>query len=96
MTIWADLNENNLVINVIVADQKFIDNLPNSTEFIVLTRGGIGWTYDAAADVFIAPQPYPSWTLDSNYDWQPPTPQPPAPPRTYWDEQLQKWVIYDV
>ena len=96
MTIYADLNENNLVINVIVADQKFIDNLPNGSEFMILTRGGIGWTYDAAADVFIAPQPYSSWTLDNNYDWQPPTPQPPPPPQTYWDEQLQKWVIYDV
>ena len=96
MTIYADLNENNLVINVIVADQKFIDNLPHGSEFLILTRGGIGWTYDAAADVFIAPQPYSSWTLDNNYDWQPPTPQPPSPPQTYWDEQLQKWVIYDV
>jgi hypothetical protein len=54
---------------------------------------GIGYTYDAVADVFIAPQPYPSWTLDSNHDWQPPIPQPASPPKTYWDEELQKWVV---
>ena len=95
MTIFADLDENNIVINVIVADQEFIDSLPNSTEFMVLTRGGIGWTYDAAADVFIAPQPYPSWTLDSNYDWQPPVPQPPPPPQTYWDEETQSWLPFE-
>lgn len=54
---------------------------------------GIGYTYDAATNNFIAPQPYPSWTLDSNGDWQPPVPKPPAPPQTIWNEQLQKWVI---
>jgi hypothetical protein len=27
---------------------------------------GIGYTYDAVNENFIAPQPYPSWTLDSN------------------------------
>lgn len=33
---------------------------------------GQGYTYDADGDVFIPPQPDPSWTLDDNYDWQPP------------------------
>jgi hypothetical protein len=54
----------------------------------------IGDTYDAANQNFIAPQPYPSWTLDSNDIWQPPVPQPIPPPRTYWDEQLQEWIPY--
>lgn len=53
---------------------------------------GIGYTYDAVKDNFIAPQPYPSWTLDANDIWQAPVPQPPAPPYTYWNEQLQKWL----
>lgn len=51
---------------------------------------GIGFTYDSANDVFIAPQPYPSWSLDQNYDWQPPKPQPEIP--CYWDEDLLEWV----
>ena len=37
---------------------------------------GIGYTYNAVADVFIAPQPFASWSLDSNHDWQAPTPKP--------------------
>jgi hypothetical protein len=37
---------------------------------------GIGYTYDAVNDVFICPQPYGSWILDENFDWQPPTPMP--------------------
>ena len=56
---------------------------------------GIGYTYDAAKQNFIAPQPYASWTLDSNDIWQPPTPQPPPLPYTYWDEDTQTWLPYD-
>jgi hypothetical protein len=37
---------------------------------------GVGFTYDEEGDVFIVPQPFPSWSLDENYDWQPPTPRP--------------------
>ena len=55
---------------------------------------GIGYTYDAVNQNFIAPQPYPSWILDSNDIWQPPVPQPPAPPQTYWDEETQTWQIF--
>ena len=31
---------------------------------------------DAEKDAFIQPQPYPSWSLDGNEDWQPPTAMP--------------------
>ena len=51
---------------------------------------GIGYTYDADADVFVAPQPYPSWTLDSNHEWQPPTPKPDGD--YYWNEAELEWV----
>jgi len=51
---------------------------------------GIGFTYNADADVFIAPRPYGSWTLDENYDWQPPTPKPKGD--YYWNEETQKWL----
>ena len=52
---------------------------------------GIGWRYDSAADVFIAPQPYPSWTLNANHDWQPPTPMP-SEGYWFWDEDTLSWV----
>lgn len=52
---------------------------------------GPGYTYDAEADVFIAPQPYPSWTLDASHDWQPPTPRP-TEGDWYWDEDTTSWV----
>ncbi len=54
---------------------------------------GVGYTYDADDDVFVCPQPYPSWVLDSNYDWQPPTAKPEGD--YYWNEKQQKWVQHD-
>jgi hypothetical protein len=53
---------------------------------------GIGFTYDAVNDVFIAPQPYPSWTLDENNDWQPPTPMPSTGGPYEWSEEDLEWV----
>ena len=52
---------------------------------------GIGWRYDTDADVFIAPQPFPSWTLDTNHDWQAPIPRP-SEGAWYWDEASQTWL----
>ena len=53
---------------------------------------GIGFTYDEAADEFVAPQPFVSWSLDANNDWQPPTPRPEGD--FYWDEDSLSWVEY--
>lgn len=53
---------------------------------------GPGYRYDAKADVFIAPQPYPSWRLNANHDWQPPTPMPSEGGPWTWDEGTLSWV----
>jgi hypothetical protein len=53
---------------------------------------GIGYTYDADADQFVAPQPYPSWTLDDNNDWQAPTPMPDNGKMYEWNEASLAWV----
>lgn len=54
--------------------------------------GEVGYTYDPVNDVFIAPQPYPSWTLDLNYDWQPPVSRPQEG-SWKWNEDSQKWDV---
>jgi len=54
---------------------------------------GIGYTYNADDNVFVAPQPYGSWTLDSNHDWQPPTPKPEG--NYAWFEPNQVWIEID-
>jgi hypothetical protein len=53
---------------------------------------GVGFIYDPVADVFIAPQPYASWTLDNNHDWQPPMEMPIDDKCYVWDEELLQWV----
>ena len=53
---------------------------------------GIGYTYDDVRDEFVAPQPFESWTLDENNDWQPPTPKPDG--EYYWDEETQTWLSF--
>lgn len=56
---------------------------------------GIGFTYDADADEFVAPQPFPSWTLDANNDWQPPVPCPIGKDVYIWNEDDLVWVKVD-
>lgn len=55
---------------------------------------GIGYTYDETLDAFIAPQPYPSWTLDNTTaDWVPPTPYPDDGKLYTWDESTKSWLL---
>ena len=51
---------------------------------------GIGFTYDEVADEFVAPQPFASWILDDNNDWQAPTPKPDGD--FAWNEEDLAWV----
>jgi hypothetical protein len=53
---------------------------------------GIGYTYNETADVFVSPQPFESWSLDSNYDWQAPIERPADGKDYLWDETNQVWV----
>jgi len=54
---------------------------------------GIGMIYDETNDVFITPQPYASWTLDENFDWQPPTPYPNDGQPYQWNEETTSWDL---
>lgn len=50
---------------------------------------GIGYTYNESDNVFVLKQPFPSWTLDENHDWQPPVSRPEG---SYsWNESNQSW-----
>lgn len=51
---------------------------------------GIGMTYNPDGDVFISEQPFPSWTLNSSYNWEPPIPRPEGV-NVYWDEERYGW-----
>ena len=58
---------------------------------------GKGYTFDSAKNKFLSPQPYNSWALDGNDDWQAPVTYPTdtTDKRIGWDEEGQKWVASD-
>jgi hypothetical protein len=59
---------------------------------------GVGYTYDSSKNKFIAPQPYNSWSLDSNDDWQAPVTYPSTDEvgsnilLIDWDEGNLRWT----
>ena len=80
MSHWAEVDENNVVIRVLVGDnddpnsdegyQWLVDNLGGTwikTSYngnIRKNFAGIDYTYNQELDAFIAPKPFPSWILD--------------------------------
>jgi hypothetical protein len=93
MSLWAQLDNDNKVLQVIVGE----DDLEDAYEWIVAnlggrwvltTNAGIGWTY--LEDVgFHSPQPFPSWTLNG-LTWQAPKEKPEGD--NYWNEEEQEWI----
>ena len=54
---------------------------------------GIGYTYDAVRDAFIAPKPFASWVLDeATCRWGAPVPMPNEG-MWRWDEATVSWVL---
>lgn len=105
MAHFAKLDQNNVVIDVVVIrdedETTYADWRKQFGETYVQTSynnrirkqyAGIGFTYNKTADVFVAPQPFPSWTLDSNYDWQPPIPRPINKKAYRWNEEERIWA----
>lgn len=55
---------------------------------------GIGYTYDSAGDMFIAPKPYGSWKLKKDTGgWEAPNAYPKDGADYDWNEELLAWVI---
>lgn len=55
---------------------------------------GIGFSYNSTGDVFVAPKPlrFPSWVLNSSYDWIPPIPRP-TDAVYQWNESAVAWDV---
>jgi len=51
-----------------------------------------GYTYDAARDAFIPPQPYSSWVLNNTTcNWEAPVTQPNDDNMYIWNESTLSW-----
>lgn len=111
MSNFAELNENNVVVRVLVGD----NNAPNEgldwlqenlggtwvqTSYngnIRKNFAGIGFTYDAELDAFIGPKPFPSWILNQETcKWQAPISYPTDGLIYKWDEANAAWQLAEI
>ena len=102
MSHFAEINSDGVVQRVIVAEQNFINSgaVGDSFNWVQTSYNnnfrkqyaGIGYTYDKVKDMFIAPQPYASWTLNDSNDWEAPTSYPEDGKMYNWDEDTTAWV----
>ena len=54
---------------------------------------GIGYTYRADIDAFVAPKPYASWILNANAQWEAPVAMPTDGQMYSWDEATTSWKV---
>ncbi len=103
MSHFAKINENNIVTEVIVAEKNFINSGKVGDEFLWVQTSynnnfrknfaGKGYTYDSTRDAFIAPKPYPSWTLNEDTcQWESPVAYPDDGKKYEWDEATTNWT----
>ena len=95
--------ENNIVTQVIVAEQDFINSGAVGDSFLWVQTSyngnfrknfaGPGFTYDKAKDAFIPPKPFNSWTLvEATCQWEAPTAMPDDGKIYTWNEDTTNWV----
>jgi hypothetical protein len=106
MAHYAYLDENNIVTMVIVGrdEDDLIDGVESWEDYYGAIRtsyngrirfnfAGVGYKYDPIDDAFVAPQPHPSWTLNSKKQWIAPKPMPQDGSIYCWDESEGDWFV---
>ena len=53
---------------------------------------GVGDMYDAEKDIFVVPQPFPSWVQDGSF-WKAPTNKPTDGKLYEWNESTLSWDL---
>ena len=104
MAIYAKINPlNNLVTDVIVADQEFIDNRLDKDLWIKSSdsndhskplhhnASSVNMVWDDANKAFYAQKPYASWTLSGEYKWIPPVEKPEVTKEMLEKDQVWLW-----
>jgi hypothetical protein len=107
MSHWAEIDNQNKVIRVLVGNnndpagdegyQWLLDNLGGTwikTSYNNKIRGifaGIGYSYNVDEDIFVMPQPYPSW-IRSGSLWNAPIQYPNDGDIYIWNEDTLNWI----
>ena len=115
MSHFARIDENGLVLQVVVVDnkdtadasgvekehigaahlEKILGGTWKQTSYNGNMRknyAGIGYTYRVDIDAFVPPQPFTSWTLNADAQWEPPVAMPTDGKMYSWDESTISWT----
>ena len=110
MAHFAEIDENNIVIRVLVTNNDepnegydwLVENLGGTwiqTSYNGNIRkhfAGIGFNYNQELDAFIPPRPFDSWTLnEQTCQWQSPTTYPTDGFTYLWNESELAWELAD-
>ena len=112
MSNWAQIDENNIVLQVLIGDdtngeeaagqalKKSFGGEWIQTSYTGRIRkifAGIGDTYDPELDAFIPPKPYNSWIFDKEtHQWKAPVDYPDDGLRYVWNEDNTSWDLVEV
>jgi hypothetical protein len=105
MSHWAEIDENNIVLRVLVGNnsepdegEAFVNSLGGTwvkTSYngnIRKNYAGVGMSYDEGRDAFIAIKPHASWTLnEETCRWEAPVAYPTDGIMYEWDEETTDW-----
>jgi len=102
MAWYAKINKDNIVTEVLyLIDSKDSEWLYREcggnwlrfdTEGLRVNFPSVGYSYSKEEDVFIAPKPHETWTLNTNnFLWEPPEDWPENIREYEWNEQTKTW-----
>ena len=103
MSHFAKINGSNIVTEIIVSEQDFINSGAVGDSFLWIQTSynnnfrknfaAVGDTYDKARDAFITVKPFASWVLDeATCQWKAPTDCPGDLSDYYWKEGTLSWA----
>jgi hypothetical protein len=110
MSFFAEIDEDNIVLQVIVMDdergESFCREITESSNTWIQTYmvggtrknyAGIGDFFDTERDAFIPPRPFESWNLNEETClWNPPVPCPVSDKEEWiWDEESVNWIHWE-
>jgi hypothetical protein len=93
MNMYARLNENNVVINVEVADPEWVNSQPNPSFYVQATENNkpaIGGDYFNG--LFYPIKPFESWLRDGQGNWIAPVENTLNLPTCFWNEETLTWI----
>lgn len=91
---FAELDNDNKVINIVIGSESYVTSLPGkfvNGQQVQNFEALIGATYEPSSGKFIKEKPFPSWVLDENGEWNPPLPKPSGV-ISMWDEEAGSWI----